>query len=99
MLGRGAVTRPDLIARVDNPHSADSDATVNTALSWQDLLPHQINFLEGKAKNDIVLVGRYKQWLALLTKGYVEAQVLWNDIKREKNKAAIITALQISAQA
>ena len=96
MLGRGAVTRPDLIAQVDREHSQ----TLNneTILLWQDLIAHQIKFLQGTAKSDIVLVGRYKQWLAMLTKGYSEAKILWDSIKREKNKAAIISALQMSAQ-
>ncbi len=102
MLGRGAVTRPDLIARVDGSKSindlVDSSMTDTKTLTWQALIPHQIKFLEGQAKNDIVLVGRYKQWLGMLTKGYSEAQVLWESIKREKNKATIITALQTSAQ-
>ena len=94
MLGRGAVTRPDLIAQVDgdNHNQADNMAT----LSWEDLIAHQIKFLEGTAKTEVILVGRYKQWLAMLTKGYVEAQILWNSIKREKNKAVIISALHAS---
>ncbi|WP_339663825.1 tRNA-dihydrouridine synthase [uncultured Psychrobacter sp.] len=96
MLGRGAVTRPDLIAQVDREHSQ----TLNNekTLLWQDLIAHQIKFLQGTAKSDIILVGRYKQWLAMLTKGYSEAKILWDSIKREKNKAAIISALQMSAQ-
>ena len=94
MLGRGAVTRPDLIAQIDKANSQvlDDKAT----LLWQDLIAHQINFLAGAAKNDVVLVGRYKQWLGMLTKGYSEAQTLWERIKREKNKAVIIAALQNS---
>ncbi|WP_367109275.1 tRNA dihydrouridine synthase [uncultured Psychrobacter sp.] len=102
MLGRGAVTRPDLIAQIDsvnkNMHSANKNLhSQSTAyLSWQDLITHQIKFLEGEAKNDIVLVGRYKQWLGMLTKGYSEAQLVWNTIKREKNKAAIIDTLRKS---
>jgi len=44
------------------------------------------------------LVGRYKQWLGMLTKGYSEAQTLWDQIKREKNKAVIITALRANMQ-
>ena len=95
MLGRGAVTRPDLIARIDNSNNLEQDSADNI-LSWQALIPHQIDFLHGEAKNDIVLIGRYKQWLAMLTKGYPEAQALWQDIKREKDKATIIKALQCS---
>lgn len=93
MLGRGAVTRPDLIAKID---ADNNDAKTLTTLAWQDLIAHQIRFLEGAAKNDVVLVGRYKQWLGMLTKGYSEAQTLWESIKREKNKAVIIAALQNS---
>ncbi|MGO1687343.1 MAG: tRNA dihydrouridine synthase [Psychrobacter sp.] len=93
MLGRGAVTRPDLIALVDNKAVEDA-----TTLSWTDLIGHQIKFLEGTAKNDVVLVGRYKQWLGMLTKGYNEAQTLWGSIKREKNRVAIIDALNASVE-
>lgn len=94
MLGRGAVTRPDLIAQIDKANS--QRVNDKATLLWQDLIAHQINFLEGAAKNDVVLVGRYKQWLGMLTKGYFEAQQLWESIKREKNKAVIINALQNS---
>ncbi|HAV48286.1 MAG TPA: tRNA dihydrouridine(16) synthase DusC, partial [Psychrobacter sp.] len=93
MLGRGAVTRPDLIAKIDLDNN---DTKTLTVLAWQDLITHQIKFLECAAKNDLVLVGRYKQWLGMLTKGYSEAQTLWERIKREKNKAVIIAALQNS---
>ena len=98
MLGRGAVTRPDLIAQVDKnqSHQNHQNPENETPLLWQDLIAHQIKFLEGAAKSDVVLVGRYKQWLAMLTKGYSEAKTLWDDIKREKNKAVIIMALQAS---
>ncbi|MFC6380384.1 tRNA dihydrouridine synthase [Psychrobacter glacincola] len=96
MLGRGAVTRPDLVAQIDREHSQISND--QTTLLWQALIAHQIKFLQGEAKSDIVLVGRYKQWLAMLTKGYSEAKILWDSIKREKNKAAIISALQMSEQ-
>lgn len=98
MLGRGAVTRPDLIAQVDKnqSHQNHQNPENETPLLWQDLIAHQIKFLEGAAKSDVVLVGRYKQWLAMLTKGYSEAKIVWDSIKREKNKAVIINALHAS---
>lgn len=96
MLGRGAVTRPDLVARVD---CGSDDAMLSAAtLSWEAMVTHQIRFLEGQAKTEVILVGRYKQWLAMLIKGYSEAKFLWDSIKREKNKAAIISALQASVR-
>ena len=98
MLGRGAVTRPDLLAQVEKLTAInnDSDLISNAELSWQTLLNHQIKFLQGTAKSDVVLVGRYKQWLGMLSKGYFEALPLWTLIKREKNKAAIIETLKNS---
>ena len=95
MLGRGAVTRPDLIAQVD---ANIDDAETLTVLAWEDLIAYQIKFLEGQAKTEVILVGRYKQWLAMLTKGYSEAKILWDSIKREKNKAVIISALRMSVR-
>lgn len=85
MLGRGAVTRPDLIAQVDNP---------DTVLTWQALIPHQIAFLQGDAISDSGKIGRYKQWLGMLSKGYIEAQNLWDIIKRLKDKQQIFELLQ-----
>ena len=96
MLGRGAVTRPDLLAQVEKLDNVNS--INNAELSWQALLNHQIRFLEGAAKNDVVLVGRYKQWLGMLSKGYDEALPLWTLIKREKNKATIIETLKNNSQ-
>lgn len=89
MLGRGAVTRPDLVAQIDHPE---------VVLEWQQLIPHQIAFLEGEAKNDKVLVGRYKQWLGMLSKGYVEAKLLWDSIKRVSDKQLIIEELLLQAR-
>ncbi len=85
MLGRGAVTRPDLVAQIDNQTNLQ-----NGLLTWQALLPHQLTFLNGEAKNDTVIVGRYKQWLGMLTRGYMQAKPLWDAVKREKDKAVII---------
>ena len=96
MLGRGAVTRPDLIADVEKLQRSDS--LDSPKLTWQMLIDHQIKFLEGAAKSDVVLVGRYKQWLGMLTKGYNEAQPLWNTLKRERNRMAIIELLKNSMQ-
>lgn len=96
MLGRGAVTRPDLLAQVEKLNG--NHVVKDAELSWQALLNHQIRFLQGAAKNDVVLVGRYKQWLGMLSKGYSEALPLWTLIKRERNKAAIIETLKNSLQ-
>ncbi len=87
MLGRGAVTRPDLVANIDQP---------NTIMNWADLIPHQIAFLNDHTENQGGLIGRYKQWLAMLTGGYTEAKILWDVIKKEKEKTRIIEHLMCS---
>lgn len=88
MLGRGAVTRPDLIAQVDSP---------DITLPWAALIAHQIAFLQGESRSDSALIGRYKQWLGMLRKGYLEAQHIWDNIKRVRDKQLIIDILQSQA--
>ena len=87
MLGRGAVTRPDLIAVIAGHDGMD----------WAWLCNYQLQFLADVTDNEGGLIGRYKQWLGMLTRGYREAQMLWDVIKRERDKQAIIVALQRSA--
>lgn len=86
MLGRGAVTRPDLIATIAG----------KPAMDWQTLCRYQAKFLDDNTTNTKGLIGRYKQWLAMLTKGYSEAYPLWQHIKTLKNVDDIKHALHQS---
>jgi tRNA-dihydrouridine synthase C len=79
MLGRGAVTRPDLVNRIRGQAGMD----------WTTLLKLQLDFLDSPAKTDVRLVGRYKQWLGMLTHGYSEADELWIMLKRAKQLSEI----------
>jgi tRNA-dihydrouridine synthase C len=63
-------------------------------LSWSQLLAVQYQFLLVESKTDAGLVGRYKQWLGMLTQGYPQAQALWDHIKRIKNLDEIRVCLQ-----
>lgn len=90
MLGRGAVTRPDLVNQIN---TFDKGENIKR-LDWQDLLALQLGFLQGAAKSDSIMVGRYKQWLGMLSQGYPEAQRLWQIVKREKDLATIVKLLQ-----
>lgn len=81
MLGRGAVTRPDLVRKI----KLGSENEVK----WKTLCRYLVRFLDGEAKSDIALVGRFKQWLSMLTKGYDEASDLWQIIRRVKDKSEI----------
>ena len=86
MIGRGAVTTPDLTQCIRQ----NSDLPL---LSWQDLLQLQIRFIHGPAKTEIGMLGRYKQWLGMMSKHYPEAKALWNEIKRLKKLDEIIEKL------
>lgn len=79
MLGRGAVTRPDLIAHIANKGNMD----------WEVLCQYQLQFLADTTDNQQGLIGRYKQWLAMLSKGYTQANTLWHLVKKIKDKSTI----------
>jgi tRNA-dihydrouridine synthase C len=83
MLGRGAVTRPDLVNRIRGQAGID----------WITLLQLQLDFLDSPSKTDLGLVGRYKQWLGMLTQGYSEAEELWATLKRAKQLNELRTAI------
>ncbi|MDM1244754.1 tRNA dihydrouridine synthase [Acinetobacter indicus] len=89
MIGRGAVTTPDLTQCIRQ----NSDAPL---LSWPDLLDLQIRFIYGPAKTEIGMLGRYKQWLGMMSKHYPEAKALWDEVKRIKKLDEIIATLQAS---
>ncbi len=86
MIGRGAVTTPDLTQCIRQ----NSDLPL---LSWQDLLQLQIRFIHGPAKTEIGMLGRYKQWLGMMSKHYPEAKALRDEIKRLKKLDEIIEKL------
>lgn len=89
MLGRGAVTHPALPARIRGEQAA---------LDWQELLQWQLRFLaalrqagagSGAARHAAFgtwtergAVGRYKQWLGMLTRAWPEARLLFQQVKR-----------------
>lgn len=90
MLGRGAVTTPDLslcIRQKSQQHLLD----------WSDLVQLQLRFLNGESKTELGMVGRYKQWLGMMSKAYPEAEQLWQQVKRIKSLDEIIHFLQHSA--
>ncbi|PVZ86559.1 tRNA-dihydrouridine synthase C [Serratia sp. S1B] len=91
MLGRGAVTTPDLTQCIRQK----SD---HALLSWQDLVELQIRFLNGPSKTEIGMVGRYKQWLGMMSKAYPEAKQLWDEVKRIKVLEDVILQLQRSLE-
>lgn len=80
MIGRAAVTTPDITHCIRQ----DSDSPL---FSWFDLVQMQLRFLDGRAllygpkTTESRLLGRYKQWLAMMSTHYPEAKALWQHIK------------------
>ncbi|MGA8883336.1 MAG: tRNA-dihydrouridine synthase [Acinetobacter sp.] len=91
MIGRAAVTTPDITQCI----RSNSDEAL---ITWDELIQLQIRFLSGPYKKEINMVGRYKQWLGMMSKHYPEAKALWNEIKRIKALDEISQQLKRCAQ-
>ena len=87
MIGRGAVTTPDLTQCI-------RQNTDQALLTWDELVHLQIRFLSGPYKKEINMVGRYKQWIGMMSKHYPEAKLLWNEVKRAKKIDELIEKLK-----
>ena len=87
MIGRAAVTTPDVTQCIRQ----NKDEAI---LQWDDLTALQIRFLNGSYKKEMNMVGRYKQWLGMMSKHYPEAKMLWDEIKRLKQVDEIISKLE-----
>lgn len=99
MLGRGAVTDPALVQRLRG--QADG-------FGWSGLLRWQLELLEmlrtaGQTGSPLPAlrgwtergaVGRYKQWLAMLTRSWPEARLLFAAVKRRQRLAEVEGVLQ-----
>lgn len=86
MIGRAAVTTPDVTQCIRQ----NKDKAI---LQWSDLITLQIRFLNGSYKKEMNMVGRYKQWLGMMSKHYPEAKLLWDEVKRLKQVDEIIAKL------
>ena len=89
MIGRGAVTTPDITQCI-------RQNTNEPLLEWNELLALQIRFLNGSYKKEMNMVGRYKQWLGMMSKHYHEAKELWGQVKRLKKIDEVLVQLQSS---
>jgi len=81
MIGRGLVTQPDLARQIQALQRGES----YQPLTWQGLWPLIQEFwLRVRATvTERQAPGRLKQWLGLLMRNYPEAQLLFNQIRRE----------------
>jgi tRNA-dihydrouridine synthase C len=92
MLGRGVLCRPDLPRLV----AAARDGRQLNSLHWPDIPPLLATFFElTAAQYDPAYVGNpIKQWLVYLRSYYPQAALLFEEIKRLREPAAIERHLQ-----
>jgi len=97
MLGRGLVSRPDLALQI----AAARDGRDYQPMSWEALLPLLREFWrQAQAKlSPRYAPGRMKQWLAMLTRSYPEAVVLFAELRREDDCARISRLLGVEVRA
>ncbi|QVM92926.1 tRNA-dihydrouridine synthase [Pseudomonas entomophila] len=96
MLGRGLVSRPDLALQI----AAARDGVEYQPMTWDDLLPLLREFWR-QAQDKLsprYAPGRMKQWLAMLTRSYPEAVVLFAELRREDDCQRISRLLGCEAQ-
>lgn len=92
MLGRSALTRPDLAAAI----KANQDGQAFDYLEWPMVLEMLIHYLERSENNHPRFVGnRSKQWLVFLQKVYPEAAGLFQQIKRLKETKDVFKSLSV----
>lgn len=90
MLGRGALALPNLQSVIKNNQQS---------MPWQQicLLLKQYSDLELVGDKSYYFSSRLKQWLRYLKIQYPEAEQLFSDIKRLKNKEEILALLEKSS--
>lgn len=97
MLGRGLVSRPDLARQI----AAARDGRDVLPMTWAELLPLIRDFWR-QARRKLApryAPGRLKQWLAMLTRSYPEAVLLFAELRREQDCARIDHLLGVCTRA
>ncbi len=83
MLGRGALTCPDIAARIEAEHTGRNYEMI----SWGETLDIVIRYLNNSSnKHPRFTSNRLKQWLVFLQRHYPQAEALFQRVKRLKNR-------------
>ncbi|MCF6236857.1 MAG: tRNA-dihydrouridine synthase [Gammaproteobacteria bacterium] len=79
MIGRGAVSRPDLARQIRN----EQQGQPCEAMSWPDVSQLLMNMAQKMSTTvaDKIIFGRIKQWLAMLKREYPEAQNCFDEVR------------------
>ncbi len=80
MIGRGAVSRPDLARQIRHDYQGEPCETMNWA-EISHLLMSMAQQMSATVSDKIIL-GRIKQWLAMLKSVYPEAQHHFDEVRR-----------------
>mgnify|MGYP003407275329 CR=1 FL=1 len=86
MIGRAAVSQPGLVDEIVNGCEP---------LGWADIKQAQLKFLAEMSGNELGIVGRYKQWLAMTALHYPEAAADFALIKRLKHRKAVFDLMAL----
>lgn len=95
MIGRGLVSLPDLAMQI----KADHGLVQHEALSWQQnlgLFMHLVPKLD--SLNDKQLTDRLKQWLHYFTRHFPQIETLFEQVKRERERAPFLAAVTAAQQ-
>tara|TARA_B110000444_G_scaffold213357_1_gene210140 strand:+ start:133 stop:1122 length:990 start_codon:yes stop_codon:yes gene_type:complete len=95
MLGRGVLCRPDLPRLIHAMH----DGTDCQPMSWAEIVPLLEKSLQFSADHyEIKYIGnRLKQWLVYLKHYYMEANILFQKIKRLKKSSELFSCIKQEA--
>lgn len=95
MLARGALCRPDLGAATQAAFNGTPDSDPHEALTWQDVLPMLVQFMEANAAlyDEKYSVNPVKQWLVYLKHYYPQAAALFALVKRINKPGDMLLAL------
>ena len=92
MLGRGALSHPDLAQKIKARVNGEQYAS----LQWEHILHHLINSAihHDPAKDEKYFASRTKQWLGYLKRQYSQADTLFDEIRRLKIKEDVADVLK-----
>ncbi|MEX0603114.1 MAG: tRNA-dihydrouridine synthase [Marinobacter sp.] len=92
MIGRGLISRPDLAVQI----KASQSGQVLPPMSWPEAVGLVKNYgraLQGHLEDKFV-IGRIKQWLNYLRRGFVEAEAVWPQARKLRELAALFACLE-----
>jgi tRNA-dihydrouridine synthase C len=90
MLGRGALTCPDIAARIEAEHTGSH----YEMMSWAETLDLIVNYLSNSTnKHPRFTSNRLKQWLVFLQRHYPQAGELFQLVKRLKTRDEVFEHL------